>query len=79
MRGAIPPLPQYAFMAWYLAKHRDNFTFTFLYLYHFSLHYGNFNGTLAVGYLLIFSSDSLVVKSVDIMIEILVVQEVKEK
>jgi len=28
MRGAIPPLPQYAFMAWCLVKkkHRDNFT-----------------------------------------------------
>jgi hypothetical protein len=31
MSGAIPPLSQYAFMAWYLVKkHRDNFTF---YLY----------------------------------------------
>jgi hypothetical protein len=30
MRGTIPPLPQYAFMAWYLVKHRDNFTFTSL-------------------------------------------------
>jgi hypothetical protein len=29
MRGAIPQLPQYAFMAWCLVKHRDNFTFTF--------------------------------------------------
>jgi hypothetical protein len=28
MRGAIPPLLQYAFMAWYLVKHRDNFIFT---------------------------------------------------
>jgi hypothetical protein len=27
MRGAIPPLSQYAFMAWCLVKHRDNFTF----------------------------------------------------
>jgi hypothetical protein len=27
MRGAIPPLPQYAFMAWCLVKHRDSFTF----------------------------------------------------
>jgi hypothetical protein len=29
MLGAIPPLPQYAFMAWYSVKkeHRDNFTF----------------------------------------------------
>jgi hypothetical protein len=26
--GVIPPLPQYAFMAWFL-EHRDNFTFTF--------------------------------------------------
>jgi hypothetical protein len=26
MSGAIPPLPQYAFMAWCLVKHRDNFT-----------------------------------------------------
>jgi hypothetical protein len=29
MRGAIPSLPQYVFMAWYLVKHRENFTFTF--------------------------------------------------
>jgi hypothetical protein len=29
MRGAIPPLPQYAFMAWCLVKQRDIFTFTF--------------------------------------------------
>jgi len=29
MRGAIPPLPQYVFMAWCLVKHRDNFTFPF--------------------------------------------------
>jgi hypothetical protein len=29
MSGAIPPLPQYAFMAWCLVKkHKDNFTFT---------------------------------------------------
>jgi hypothetical protein len=27
MRGAIPPLLQYVFMAWCLVKHRDNFTF----------------------------------------------------
>jgi hypothetical protein len=26
MRGAIPPLPQYVFMAWCLVKHRGNFT-----------------------------------------------------
>jgi hypothetical protein len=26
MSGAIHPLPQYAFMAWCLIKHRDNFT-----------------------------------------------------
>jgi hypothetical protein len=32
MRGAIPPLPQYAFMVWYSVKkrHRDNFTFVFI-------------------------------------------------
>jgi hypothetical protein len=29
MREVIPPLAQYAFMAWCLVKHRDNFTFTF--------------------------------------------------
>jgi len=32
VRGAVPPLPQYAFMAWCSVKkkeHRDNFTFTF--------------------------------------------------
>jgi hypothetical protein len=28
IREAIPPLPQYVFMAWCLVKHRDNFTFT---------------------------------------------------
>jgi hypothetical protein len=28
MRGAIPPLPHYVFVAWCLVKHRDNFTFT---------------------------------------------------
>jgi hypothetical protein len=28
MRGAIPPLPEYVFMAWCLLKHRDNFIFT---------------------------------------------------
>jgi hypothetical protein len=27
--GAISPLPQYVFMAWYLVKHRDSFTFTY--------------------------------------------------
>jgi hypothetical protein len=27
MSGAIPPLPQYAFMAWCLVKHKDTFTF----------------------------------------------------
>jgi len=27
MRRAIPPIPQYVFMAWCLIKHRDNFTF----------------------------------------------------
>jgi len=30
MRAAIPPLPQYAYMAWCLVKHRDKFTFTFI-------------------------------------------------
>jgi hypothetical protein len=30
MREAIPPLPQYVFMARCLVKHRDNFTFTFI-------------------------------------------------
>jgi len=28
MNEAIPPLPQYAFMAWCLVKHKHNFTFT---------------------------------------------------
>jgi len=29
MHGAMPPFPQYVFMAWWcLVKHRDNFTFT---------------------------------------------------
>jgi hypothetical protein len=31
MCGAIPPLPQYVFMAWCLVKHRDNFTFYLTY------------------------------------------------
>jgi hypothetical protein len=26
MHGAIPPLPQYVFMEWYLVKRRDNQT-----------------------------------------------------
>jgi hypothetical protein len=30
MRGAIPPFPQYVFMAWSFAKHRDNCTFYLL-------------------------------------------------
>jgi hypothetical protein len=33
MRGAIPPLPQQVFMAWYLVKHRDNFTLPVPYPY----------------------------------------------
>jgi hypothetical protein len=28
IHGAIPPLPQYAFMAWCSVRHRKNFTFT---------------------------------------------------
>jgi len=28
MRGAVPPILQYVLMAWYLVKHRDDFTFT---------------------------------------------------
>jgi len=31
MRGAIPPLPQYVFMAWCLVKQRD-FTYLLTYL-----------------------------------------------
>jgi hypothetical protein len=31
MSGAIPPLPQYAFIAWYSAKKHGDFTFTFTY------------------------------------------------
>jgi hypothetical protein len=30
MRGAIPALTQYSFMAWCLVKHREKFTFTSL-------------------------------------------------
>jgi hypothetical protein len=33
MRGAIPPLPQYVFMAWCLVKHRDNFNLVHLRMY----------------------------------------------
>jgi hypothetical protein len=32
MRGAIPPLPPVLFMAWCLVKHKDNFTFTFMFM-----------------------------------------------
>jgi hypothetical protein len=32
MREEIPPLPQYAFMACCLVKHRDNFTFITIYI-----------------------------------------------
>jgi len=32
MSGAMPPFPQYAFMAWCLVKHRDNFILLY-YLY----------------------------------------------
>jgi hypothetical protein len=35
MHGAIPPLPQYVFMAWCLLKHRDNFTFIFTFTFTF--------------------------------------------
>jgi hypothetical protein len=38
MRGAIPPLFQYAFMAWCLVKYRDNFTFTFILPYYYSIY-----------------------------------------
>jgi len=31
MSGAILTLPQYAFMEWCSVKHRDNFTFTFIF------------------------------------------------
>jgi hypothetical protein len=34
MSGAIPPLPQYAFMARCCVKHRDSFTFTFTFYMH---------------------------------------------
>jgi hypothetical protein len=46
MRGAIPPLPQYIFMAWCLVKHRDNFTFnlspniTCIWKYNTKIHIG---------------------------------------
>jgi hypothetical protein len=35
MLGAIPPLPQYIFMAWCLVKHREKFTFTFTFTFTF--------------------------------------------
>jgi hypothetical protein len=31
MRGVILPFPLYVSMAWCLVKHRDNFTFTFIF------------------------------------------------
>jgi hypothetical protein len=39
MHGAIPPLPQYAFRAWCLVKHRENFTVSLLPVKHLSLAY----------------------------------------
>jgi hypothetical protein len=38
MRGAILPVPQYAFMAWCSVKkeHRDNFIFTFTFTFTFN-------------------------------------------
>jgi hypothetical protein len=40
MRGAIRPLPQYAFMAWCLVKHREEFTLCpFTKLSHFKYTY----------------------------------------
>jgi hypothetical protein len=36
MRGAIPPLSQYTFMAWCLVKNRDNFAL-YLYLYFYDI------------------------------------------
>jgi hypothetical protein len=40
MRGAIPPLPEYAFMTWCSVKkqHRNNFNFTFKFSYNY-IHY----------------------------------------
>jgi hypothetical protein len=39
MSGAIPPLPQYAFMAWCLLERRDNFFTFMMYIYcNFILH-----------------------------------------
>jgi hypothetical protein len=34
MRGAIPPIPQYVFMAWCLSQHGNNFNF-YLHLFYF--------------------------------------------
>jgi hypothetical protein len=33
MRGAIPPLSKYVFMAWCLVQQRDNFTFAFTFTF----------------------------------------------
>jgi hypothetical protein len=30
MRGTVPPVLLYVFMAWYLVNHGDNFAFTFV-------------------------------------------------
>jgi hypothetical protein len=43
MYGAIHPLLQYVFMAWWLIKHRDNFTFTKFNFYPYANHYRNDN------------------------------------
>jgi hypothetical protein len=39
MRGAIPPIPKFAFMAWCLIKHRDNFTLLYFTLLYFTFYY----------------------------------------
>jgi hypothetical protein len=43
MRGAIPPLPQYVFIAWCSVKHRNNFTFTSNITRRIDSEFGNFS------------------------------------
>jgi hypothetical protein len=52
MSGAIPPFPQYAFMAWCLVKYRDNLTF-YLYL-SWGVHPDRWSGLPCIGVTSIF-------------------------
>jgi hypothetical protein len=51
MHGAIPPLPQYVFVAWCLVEHRDNFTFCTFYLLPLTIFYINLRENVKLCYI----------------------------